>query len=238
MNILITYFLNILLLIKNLFLFKILISDIVNLNYVSLFLFLCLSYLFVGVATQEILGLEQMIIETLFEQLTTEQVNNYLTFNRKYEWLGYLMLPVIMLLKIALIAKILDAGAFFMEKEVSYAKLFTVVLKAEFIFLAIPFLKLGWFYFVKTDYDLSDIQMFYPLSLLNITGYQNLEPWFIYPLQVINLFELIYWFLLAMQLKRLLQLDWSKSFSIVGYSYGIMLFIWIVVVMFFYLNTY
>lgn len=122
-----------------------------NINYISLFLFLCLCYLVVGITTQEILGLEQMLIETLFEQLTTEQVNTYLEFNRKYEWLGYALIPLIFLIKIALISKVLDVGVFFMEKEIAYAKLFTVVLKAEFIFLATPILKLIWFYYLNND---------------------------------------------------------------------------------------
>lgn len=197
-----------------------------------------MSYLLIGILTQELLGTEQLLIETLFEQLTTDQVNRYLDFKRNWEWISYLLLPLIFLLKIALIAKVLDAGVFFMDKEVSYAKLFSIVLKAEFIFIGIPILKLLWFYFVKTDFELIDIQLFYPLSLLQITGYQNLEPWFIYPLQVINVFELTYWFLLAIQLKKLVEINFSKSLSIIAYSYGLILFIWIIAVMFFYLNTY
>jgi hypothetical protein len=146
------------------------------------------------------------------------------------------LLPIILLLKIAVIAKIIDVGAFFIDKKVSYSKLFSAVLKAEFIFLVAPVLKLGWFYFFKTDFGLVDLQNFYPLSLINITGYENLKSWFIYPLQALNLIEMAYWFLLAYQIKKLLEIDFGKSFGIVMSSYGVVLLIWIIAVMFFTLN--
>ena len=197
---------------------------------------LCLAYLGIGIITQELLKTEILLAETLLEQFTRDQVIEVINYNRKWKWLTYVLLPILLLLKIALIAKIIDVGAFFIDRKVSYNKLFSAVLKAEFIFLLAPILKLGWFYFVKTDFDLVDLQSFYPLSLINITGYGNLESWFIYPLQAINLIEVTYWFLLAFQIKNLLEVDFGKSFSIVMSSYGVVLLIWIIAVMFFTLN--
>lgn len=184
----------------------------------------------------EFLNIEQLLTETLFEQFSSDQVNRILAFNRRWEWVSYLLLPVILLLKIALIAKILDAGIFFIDKELSYGKLFSLVLRAEFIFLAIPLLKFLWFYFIQTDFTLFDLQTFYPLSLLNFTDINKLDQWFIYPLQILNLFEIIYWLVLSYGIKRMLKIPYYQAFNSVMLSYGICLFIWIVAVMFFYLN--
>jgi hypothetical protein len=207
-----------------------------KLKYFNLFFLLCLAYLGIGIITQELLKTEILLAETLLEQFTRDQVIEVVNFNRKWEWITYILLPIILLLKIAVIAKIIDVGAFFIDKKVSYSKLFSAVLKAEFIFLVAPVLKLGWFYFFKTDFGLVDLQNFYPLSLINITGYENLKSWFIYPLQALNLIEMAYWFLLAYQIKKLLEIDFGKSFGIVMSSYGVVLLIWIIAVMFFTLN--
>ena len=189
-----------------------------------------------AILTQEFLNTEQLLIKTLYEQFSSDQVNRILNFNRKWEWVSYLLLPLILLLKISLIAKILDAGIFFIDRKISYGKLFSLVLRAEFIFLGIPVAKFLWFYLVQTDFDLIDLQTFYPLSLMNITGYRNLESYFIYPLQILNIFEVVYWFVLAYDIKKRLDITFSKAFNAVMLSYGICLFIWIVAVMFFYLN--
>ncbi|MBZ9786897.1 hypothetical protein LB456_05445 [Psychroflexus sp. CAK57W] len=207
-----------------------------KLKYLNLFLLLCLAYLGIGIITQELLKTEILLAETLLEQFTRDQVLEVINFNRKWEWITYILLPIVLLLKIAMIAKIIDVGVFFMDKKISYNKLFSTVLKAEFIFLLAPVLKLGWFYFIETDFALVDLQNFYPLSLINITGYENLENWFIYPFQAMNLIEVAYWFILAFQLKKILEVDFDKSFSIVMSSYGVILLIWIIAVMFFTLN--
>lgn len=207
-----------------------------KLKYFNLFLLLCLAYLGIGIMTQDLLKTEVLLAETLLEQFTRDQVIEVINFNRKWEWITYLLLPLLLLLKISLIAKIIDVGAFFIDKKVSYGKLFSAVLKAEFIFLLAPLLKLGWFYFFKTDFNLVDFQNFYPLALINLTGYEKLESWFIYPLQALNLIEVAYWFIVAFQVKKILEVDFGRSFSIVMSSYGVILLIWIIAVIFFTLN--
>ena len=116
------------------------------------------------------------------------------------------------------------------------------MVKAEFVFLGVGVLKIVWFYFFQTSYTLEDLQYFYPLSALNIVGYKGLDNWFIYPLQVLNLFELAYWLLLSYFIGKLAFTEKDKGkpmdlgFKIVASSYGSALLLWVVVVMFFTLN--
>lgn len=207
-----------------------------KLKNLILFLGLNTSFLILAILTQEFLNVEQLFTEALYEQFSSDQVNRILSFNRKWEWITYLLLPVILILKIALIAKILDAGIFFIDRELPYGKLFSLVLRAEFIFLGIPIAKFLWFYFIQTDFELFDLQTFYPMSLLNFADIDKLEQWFIYPLQILNLFEIIYWLVLAYGIKKMLKIRYYQAFNSVMLSYGVCLFIWIVAVMFFYLN--
>ena len=101
-----------------------------------------------------------------------------------------------------------------------------------FIFLLVPILKIIWFYFFQTNYTLEDIQYFYPLSALNIIGYAGLEPWLIYPLQILNLFELAYIIYLAYQIGKVTSTNTDTGFKIMMYSYVPTLLLWVCVVMF------
>ncbi|PIB33048.1 hypothetical protein BFP78_01950 [Gaetbulibacter sp. 5U11] len=197
---------------------------------------LILCTLFFSYFSKFFLEIDDLIINSLAEQLTYEQINEVAVLQQKWQWLSYIIIPLLLLLKTAIIAAILDAGCFFFGKEIKYKKLFNIVVKAEFIFLLVIIFKTAWFYFFQTDYNLEDLQYYYPLSALNIIGYEGLQPWFIYPLQVFNLFELAYWVILAYLIGKELNESTDKGMSIVASSYGVGLLIWVVGVMFFTLN--
>jgi hypothetical protein len=179
----------------------------------------------------------------LAEKLTDEQIQNFLSLQNEWHWLEYVFIPLYILLKSSFIAIVLYIGTFFFSKtEITLKKIWICVIKAEFIFLLVPILKIIWFHFIQTNYTLEDLQYFYPLSALNIVGYKGLEVWFIYPLQVLNLFELAYWLLLSYFVGKLAFTEKDKGkpmdlgFKIVASSYGSALLLWVVVVMFFTLN--
>ncbi len=206
-------------------------------NNKKLFLILVMCQFALGILYSKILGMNNIILESLIDNFSQSQIEEYLYSKEKWKWLGYLaVIILLLLLKISIIAAIIDVGCFFFSKEIKYKKLFTIVVKAEFIFLLVIVFKTAWFYFFQTDYDLEDLQYFYPLSALNIIGYEGLQPWFIYPFQVLNLFELAYWFILAYLIGKELNENTDKGFSIVASSYGVSLLIWVVGVMFFTLN--
>ncbi|MGB1232447.1 MAG: hypothetical protein ACPG5M_09425 [Winogradskyella sp.] len=203
-----------------------------TLNVIILLMLLLLS----SMISKEILNTNNLMISSLAEQFSKEQIEDLIGFQKKWEWLSYVLLSLIILIKTSIIAAILDIGCFFFSKQIKYKELFNIVVKAEFIFLLVIVFKTAWFYLFKTDYSLEDLQYFYPLSALNIIGYEGLQPWFIYPFQVLNLFELAYWFILAYLIGKELNENTDKGLSIVASSYGVGLLIWVVGVMFFTLN--
>ena len=179
---------------------------------------------------------DELISEYFSNSISTDQLIKILELNQKWQWLGYVLLPVILLLKIAVISSVLYMGTFFFEKKIAYKRLFTIVTKAEFIFVLVALVKLLWFVF-QDDYTLQDVQSFYPLSALSVVGYEELQPWFVYPFQTLNLFELAYWIILAWLIGREIQSTTDKALKIVASSYGSALLIWVVAVMFFTLNV-
>lgn len=202
-----------------------------------IFLFLSFTVITLSEITKIILDFDTLLYSSVAEKLTSKQLDQYLEFQKKWKWVSYLFIPLFILIKTNILAIILFLGTYLLsKKEVAYKSIWTIVIKAEFIFLLVPILKIIWFYFFQTNYDLSDVQNFYPLSALNITGYKNLEVWFIYPFQVLNLFEFFYIIYLAFQIGNLTNTNADYGLKIVGLSYVPSLFLWVTIVMFFTLN--
>ena len=204
--------------------------------YFKIILLSVLSIL-LGLTLKGCLNLNNLIFNSLSEQLTTKQIQQFFEFQDKWQWIGYSIVPVLFLIKTSVIASVLYIGIFFFSKtQVTFKQLWAIVVSVEFVFLLVPLLKIAWFYFFQTNYTLEDIQYFYPLSSLNIVGYKNLEPWFIYPFQALNLFELAYWLILAYYIGNVAQTTMDKGLKIVAYSYGSALLLWVLSIMFFTLN--
>jgi hypothetical protein len=72
---------------------------------------------------------------------------------------------------------------------------------------------------------------------LQLFDVKSLAIWQIYPLQLLNVFEMVYWGLLAYWLKRLLNITLTKSMEMVIASYGTGLLLWVVFVTFLSLNA-
>ncbi|WPO79720.1 hypothetical protein [Flavobacterium sp. KACC 22761] len=179
---------------------------------------------------------DKLFYNSLTEQLTSKQIYTYFEFQKKWEWLSYIFLPILLLIKTSISATILYIGLFFFNKDLKFSIILNFVIKAEFIFLLVPIFKVIWFTFFQINYDLNDVQNFYPISALNIIGYRGLESWLIYPFQVLNLFELFYIIYLGNQIGKLTNTNTDYGLKIVALSYVPTLFLWVVTVMFFTLN--
>jgi hypothetical protein len=183
--------------------------------------------------TKVALNFDKLIYTSLIEKLSQSQIQDYLLIQDKWEWVSYIIIPVLILIKTLIIASFIYTALYFFSKsKISFLNILSPVLKAEFIFLLIPISKTIWFYFFQTNYTLEDLQYFYPLSALNIIGHNGLEPWLIYPLQTLNLFELAYIIYLAYEIGKLTNTNTDNGFKIMMYSYVPTMLLWACVVMF------
>lgn len=175
---------------------------------------------------------DNLFYNSFAEQLTAEKIDTIIAQTQQWAWLGYVFIPIIYLLKFSVIALILLTGFFIINKKVSFSLLFKAVMLAEIPFLLVPLIKLLWFMFIQTNYTFQDLQYFFPLSALQLFEVANLPTWQIYPLQLLNLFELVYWISLAYWLKRLLLISLTSGMEMVIASYGTSLLLWVVFITF------
>ena len=194
------------------------------------------------IITAHFFNIEARIIDFLSKDYPSSVVQNYMESQKKWWWFSYAITPVLIGLKVLLVAfclnflKLLDIEGI---EKIKFSDFLFLALLAELVFVIAGFYKFFNFYWIDTNYSLEDVQTYYPLSLLNFKDSISTEKWLAYPLQVANLFEIGYWVVLAIGIREFLdnKISFVKSFGLVALTYGIGLLFWVGVVCFIILNA-
>jgi len=166
------------------------------------------------------------------DHLDNTRIDELFDFRTKYEWISYIFIPVWLLFKNFLISLCLQVSLLLDNNKLKFSDTFRIALTAEFIFLLPQVVRFCWFLFFKTDYTITDVQQFYPLSALNLFKVENLSSFLIYPFQTFNLFEVLYWLILAGGIKQALDKDLDYGIKVVFSGYIPALVLWIIFIMF------
>ncbi len=207
----------------------------------TLFFFICLFLIILLFLDKTYISTDSKIFDFLAKDYPSEFVRNYMESQKKWWWVSYAITPVLIGIKVLLVAFCLNFVKIISEKleQVKFRDILTIVLMAEFVFLIAGFYKFFNFYLVDTDYTLETLQTYYPLSLINFKEAISTEKWLAYPLQLCNLFELIYWGILAWGIWQLAdkKISYQRSLGYVALTYGIGLLFWVGVVCFLILSV-
>lgn len=208
------------------------INRYLNINKMLLFLILCsISIAALYIYKNFILN-QSIYLNSYGDQLSTERIKNMISGSRKFAWIGYVKTPFSLIIKLSAVSLLLNIGSVLYNVKIGFKKLFGIVLLAEPIFILSSLTKIAWMYFNSKDLTLQTIHFFYPLSLTNLFSINEVPKWLINAFQTINLFEISYWFILAYFLKDIIKKPFWKSFEFVLSTYGVGLFIWVVLMAF------
>ena len=184
---------------------------------------------------------DSKIIDLLAKDYPSSVVQNYMESQKKWWWVSYVTTPILIGIKVLLVAFCLNFVKIISEKleNVKFRDILTVVLIAEFVFIIAGFYKFFNFYLIDTDYTLETLQTYYPLSLINYKEAISTEKWLAYPLQLCNVFEMMYWGVLAWGIWQLVdkKISYQRSLGYVALTYGIGLLFWVGVVCFLILSV-
>lgn len=195
-------------------------DDLININKWTYFILLCL-------ATFLLLFIKKSFIESRIAAFEIMEGRGEMGIFHMISALQYLSIPLFYLWKFTVIGFVLWVGCFMFGYKITYGKLWQIVLISETIFLLPDFIKTGWFMFIETDPTYWDIKAFYPLSLMNLFDYRFIETRWHYPLKSINLFEVIYWFILVYLIHLAAKKKISYAYSIVFSTYVLFFLVWL-----------
>ncbi|UCH14722.1 MAG: hypothetical protein JSV22_01865 [Bacteroidales bacterium] len=202
----------------------------------------CLVFiLFSSVLIVNALILNKVIISdtiyfnTYSDLLEPGRISELINNRSKYEWIGYLLIPALLLVKLFFITLSIEIGLILKEYKLSVKQIFHVVLMAESVFIIGQMIRIITLFLFDLN-TLVDIYNYYPLSILNLVNTGSIDTWLIYPLKLANVFTITYFFVLAYGLSLVLK---SRPVRMLYFSistYGLCLLIWIMLIMF--LNVY
>ena len=208
-------------------------------NYILFLIFI--SYFILIFLEKKYIQTDSKIFDFLAKDYPSSVVQNYMESQKKWWWVSYVTTPVLIGIKVLLVAFCLNFVKIISEKleDVKFRDILTVVLIAEFVFVIAGFYKFFNFYLIDTDYTLETLQTYYPLSLINYKEAISTEKWLAYPLQLANVFELMYWGVLAWGIWQLAdkKISYQRSLGYVALTYGVGLLFWVGVVCFLILSV-
>ncbi|MDR1984520.1 MAG: hypothetical protein LBQ28_06835 [Prevotellaceae bacterium] len=157
----------------------------------------------------------------------------FIRSDRALEWTNYFIAFAIVGVPALLIAFTLNVGTLFCEYKIKFAKLFNIALKAQIIF-ALNYLVsiiLKCTGIIETNWDMIDNNYFYQSAAYFFKG--NGYPfWIMYPLQIINITEIVHLLILAFGFSCISKFGYLKSLGFVALFYGIAMIVWIIFTVF------
>ncbi|GEM_PF-4972196 len=178
--------------------------------------------------------LHEHLSENFSEASVAEKMKSY----QDVTLLTILVPVAFYLLRFGIIAIFVLATTLLENMKHSFLTIFKAVVLAEYIYIIKQTIKLIWFGFIHTDYT---YKTFYDFHWDYVKGWldiSNLPVYFRVPLNTINIFTILYFFVLAYFLKREFNkentkpLPYSKSLNVSFKAFGTGLVLWIVFIMF------
>ncbi len=197
-----------------------------------LFTIIITVYVIMAYVSNHYIFVEEVFFRSYSDQLSYLSIENLLDAKQQYRWLVYLFLPVILLVKIGFGAVCISIGSVLSTIKLKFKVIFKTVLLAEAVFIVAQILYLVNAFLHLDTLTLETASNYYPLTVLSYLGTQNVVQWLHYPLQTLNLFEILYMIAIAWLLAKQWKQDFMESLAIVVPSYGTGLILWVVFVTF------
>lgn len=215
------------------------IEELLSIKGWKLFLGIVSLNLLIIMVSQQTLINEVVFFNTYSDQLTYDNALELFHKIQSYSWVTYAITPVVLILKFSVVSVLIFIGIFFsdLHHEVTLGKVFKVVIVGELIFITASIVKLLWFIFFAGNYTLEDMSFFYPLSLINLFSRSEVANYWVFPMQTVNVFQVLYVLFLALGLSKISSVKKQIADRVILVTYVPAMAVWITVIMFLTIDT-
>jgi hypothetical protein len=203
----------------------------IKINTLTSNILFSLFYIVILWVTNNIIITDTFYFISFEKFMSIKRIEELINFNKKSEWLSYILLPIVNNIRYNFIAIIIFIGIHLYEIELSFKNCFKIVLLADIIPLVSTIIKILYFYIYPPS-NFVVLQNFNPLGLSSLISTDSIPKYVLYPIQQLNLFEVGYWLLLSYGIKSLGNVDFKKALKITSLSYGVGLLIWCIFIIF------
>ncbi len=160
-------------------------------------------------------------------QMSDQQFADYMAFVHRLQWVGYLFIPISLLLRISFAWLCLKVASFFSERF-THAAFWKICVQAEIIFTIAAVIGLIYTQLFIKQGNLDQLST-NPFSIRLLVTH-NLPKWSNYFLNTLNLFELTYIMFLAFQLATESKKKFLSTLRFVAAAYLPGLALWVLLV--------
>ena len=176
---------------------------------------------------QEYVAIPQIIDMSAYDGATKAKI---LAEFQKYRWLGFIVSPVFLLLRIWLVAMCLFVGGILNDDYTPqrYAVCYSVALRASVVFVVSSVVTCALMLSTGQTGATEIVEHF---SLMFLVSIDNLAQWLAIPIAALNVFETAYWFFMAYLYAKVSGRRYWNSLGFVLSSYGVGYLFYIIVLM-------
>jgi hypothetical protein len=206
-------------------------QEVLDHKKIYFFVMICLFSLGIAYLIQYFFYSESVFYATYAGQFTSEQTEKLYENTKNWQWISLILFPLLLIAKVIYNAFWITAGSLLHNEKIMFKTNFNVCLKAEYIFVLMLVVKFIWLLFFKQVNNLTDLS-YVPGSLLNFYTVDKIPPWGIYPLQIINIWELLFCIIGTSMYSIQYNLSTMKAAQLFCIPYLSGLFIWVLTVVF------
>ena len=202
-----------------------------NTSKLQWLLFLVAATLFFAWFQQTYFVTDILYYNTYGDTLSIETIDLFIEKAKAYSFLGYLAIPAVILLRILFTTFCLYIGSFFRNISNNFKVCYNVALKADMVFVLALLFNVVYHTLVGFN-SLTELSS-NPLYLLYYVDLETVPKYLLYPVGLMNFFELLYWALLVGLVKYRYAYTASGALEFVVASYGTGTLLVILVIVFF-----
>lgn len=197
-----------------------------NRTFSIFLLYVCVMLIITFLQQEFVLLPELQNLDIVGEETKVGLLEQY----QKLRWIAFLIVPLVLAIRLSLISLCLFIGSFFFMEMggKQYKDWWKVATMAQLVMLvySVTLCLANIIYGANTAMTINKYT-----SLLFLTGDSN-ESWTRLPLAALNIFEVLYWLVLAVLVMRLCRTSFKKSFRCIMSSYGVGYLFYIAFLMF------
>lgn len=192
-----------------------------TINNRLIFLCLTLFYIIFAFFTNEFILNKSFYLNSFNGVMNIDQVNRLMVFKERWNWIGYFFVPLTLFIKFLFTAICLKIGVLLSEQKVPFSNLFRLAMLAEIAFVIGLIIQMIIILDGTSIRSVTELENFAPLSILSFLNHESIKKLQIFPLRNLNIFELLYWVLLAFGIKVIMNFKFWKSILFVLKTYVI-----------------
>lgn len=196
------------------------------------FVTVSMTYVMISWTLQHYVLTKAFYIHNLSNNLTLNQIQYILNLRHKWLWLGYLFIPVSVLIKIGYASIAINIGFILFDIDLGFKPIFQAVLAGESVFIIASLIKLSGYLWWHPVHSAIALSTFAPLTLASLLNLSKIPRWFWYPLQSLSVYDIAYCFIISGYLAYYFKKDFKELLGDVIISYGSALILWMGIVVF------